>query len=265
MSVPEVWSEELRSAARPEPSGGVPWLLLHAFPLSSAIFDRLAPALLGRGERVLVADLPGLGRSPRPGTEPSMEAVGDALAAVLDAHDLPRARVLGISTGGYAALELARTRPDRVESLVLASTTPWRIEPDRPALRRETAATLEREHSTGSLADVPEAALGPTAHREQPALVSLVRDLVKRADPDGVAWMARAIAARHDTATVVTAFPREVHLLFGDEDTDTPPERATQIAALRPAHAPTRVTVLPGTGHLTVLERPREVVESLLG
>ncbi|WP_168929790.1 alpha/beta fold hydrolase [Nocardioides sp. GY 10127] len=265
MSTPRLWSTALSPDPRVLLAPDEPWLLLHAFPLGSAIFSRLVPALLGCGRRVLLADLPGLGASPVPSEEPTMDVVGDAVAAVLDAHEVEAAHVLGISTGGYAALEVTRTRPDRVAGLVLASTTPWRIEPDEPDVRRETARTVERDGSTASLADVPEAALGPTAHREQPDLVDLVAGLVAAADPAGVAWIARAIAARHDTADVVAAFPREVHLLFGAEDRDTPPARAEQIAALRPSGAPTRVTVLPATGHLTVLERPREVAESLLG
>jgi pimeloyl-ACP methyl ester carboxylesterase len=47
---------------------------------------------------------------------------GDA-AALLDALDVPRASVLGISLGGRIAMELALQHPDRVERLILASTS----------------------------------------------------------------------------------------------------------------------------------------------
>ncbi|MCM3517038.1 alpha/beta fold hydrolase [Nocardioides sp. P86] len=239
------------------------WLLLHAFPLSGRIFERLAP-LLAQGARVLVVDLPGLGRSAVPTAEASMDHAAAALLAVLDAAGVERADVLGISTGGYAALRLAGLAPQRVGRLVLASTTPWPIEPDVPAERRATAEEVETSRSTTSLLDSVEGGLGPTARREQPGLADLVRGLILGADPDGVAWVARAVAGRPDTSAVVAGHPREVVLLFGEEDEETPPERATQMARLRPDHLPTSLHVLPATGHLTVLERPAEVA-ALLG
>ena len=49
-----------------------------------------------------------------------------------------------------------------------------------------------------------------------------------------------------------------VLLLFGGEDTETPPQRALELAAVR-AGRPTRTVVLAATGHLTASERPAEV------
>ena len=48
-------------------------------------------------------------------------AVDDAVA-VLDAHGVPEAHVVGISMGGFAGLHLAMQHPERVRSLVAAGT-----------------------------------------------------------------------------------------------------------------------------------------------
>ena len=48
--------------------------------------------------------------------------------------------------------------------------------------------------------------------------------------------------------------------LFGEEDTATPPDRAHELAALRPD---AELVLLPATGHLTCLERPAEVAAAL--
>jgi pimeloyl-ACP methyl ester carboxylesterase len=80
--------------------------------------------------RVLAADLPGEpGRSApnRPSWQGS--AYAEWLEDVLDAHELAAATIVGLSQGGFTALKLAVTRPERVAALVLAS--PGGIVPDK--------------------------------------------------------------------------------------------------------------------------------------
>ncbi|KAA1374635.1 alpha/beta fold hydrolase [Aeromicrobium fastidiosum] len=234
-------------------------VLLHAFPLDSGTFDRLVPLLAGRA-RVVTIDLPGLGRSAVPTENPTMEAAATAVLDVMDALGLGRSVVLGISTGGYAALQLAAQAPERLAGLVLGSTTPHRVEPDVPDERLAVADEIESSGSTEAVADSADEGLGSTAHREQPELVDQLRRTIAAADPAGVAWMARAIAARHDTADVLATFEAPVVLLFGDEDEATPPARGDEMRALR-GGLPTRLVVLPETGHLTALESPQEVAD----
>jgi 3-oxoadipate enol-lactonase len=234
-------------------------VLLHAFPLDSTMFDDLVPLLAGTA-RVVTIDLPGLGRSPVPECEPSMDAVALAVLGVLDALDVDYAVVLGISTGGYAALQLASRAPERVSALVLGSTTSRRIEPDVPDERMRVADEIESSRSTDAVAGSADEGLGATAHRERPELVDRLRRTIAAADPDGVAWMARAIAARADTTAVLRDLDRPVVLLFGAEDEATPPERGDQMLLDR-ADRPGRLVVLPHTGHLTALEAPQQVAD----
>lgn len=78
---------------------------------------------LSRFARVILFDKPGTGLSdPIPAT-PTVEQRADDIVAVLDAVGSERAVVIGYSEGGFAAALLAATRPERVESLVLVSTT----------------------------------------------------------------------------------------------------------------------------------------------
>jgi len=239
-------------------------VLLHAFPLSSLIWHRLVPLL--DGVRVVSVDLPGLGRSVLAGEasdEPTMSSMAGAVLSVLDHLDVEEATILGISTGGYVALEMARTAPERVASLALASTTCWLIEPDLPAERREVADEIVRQRSIDPVLGSADAGLGRTARREQPDLHPFLVGLIEAADPEGVAWAARAIASRHDTEHVLRDMDRPVLLLFGAEDDATPPERGAAMQRLRGEDADTTLVVLEGTGHLSALEQPARVAAVL--
>ena len=237
-------------------------LLLHAFPLDSGMFDPLVP-LLTESARVVTVDLPGLGGSQVPDTEPSIDDIVDRAVRTLDDLDIKRTVVLGISTGGYVALQMAARAPDRVTALVLGSTSTHRTAPDVPDERLAVAADIERLHSTAPVADSADEGLGETAHRRQPTLVDALRRTITDADPRGVAWMARAIADRDDTTDVLRDFAGPVLLLFGAEDEATPPANGEEMLAVR-GDAPTRLVVLERTGHLTALESPEAVAAELL-
>jgi pimeloyl-ACP methyl ester carboxylesterase len=71
---------------------------------------------LGHRFRVISPDLRGFGESPLPSER---YADADDVAELLDHLDVADAAVVGSSTGGRVALELATRHPDRVNSLVL--------------------------------------------------------------------------------------------------------------------------------------------------
>ena len=71
--------------------------------------------------RVVAMDLPGHGAlADRPFT---MAAASDELARVIASAAGGRAIVVGLSLGGYVAMDLAATRPDLVRGLVLSGAT----------------------------------------------------------------------------------------------------------------------------------------------
>ncbi|MFY0407546.1 alpha/beta fold hydrolase [Solicola sp. PLA-1-18] len=237
-------------------------VLLHAFPLSSRTWEPLVEAL--DGVRVVLVDLPGLGRSPVPDGPATMAHARDLVLGVLDGIGVGRAVLHGVSTGGYVALAVAAHAPERVAGLALGSTTTRRIEPDVPDERLATADEVERSGSTGPVRGSADDGLGATAHRDQPHLVDLLRSIIDGADPRGVAWMARAIASRDDTTDALRDLERPVLLLFGDEDEGTPPVRGEEMRDARRPGSDTELVVLPGVGHLTGLEQPRRVADVLL-
>lgn len=72
---------------------------------------------------MLVPDLPGWGRSPRPPRALDVDELADALAQVLDAEDVRRTPVVANSFGCQVALALAAREPERVSALVLVGPT----------------------------------------------------------------------------------------------------------------------------------------------
>jgi pimeloyl-ACP methyl ester carboxylesterase len=95
------------------------FVLVHGLLMNRRMFERLAPALARRGNRVVCVDLLGHGRSDRPEDLRlySMPLFARQVAALLDHLEQPAAVVGGTSLGANVALELAVRDPERVRGL----------------------------------------------------------------------------------------------------------------------------------------------------
>ena len=99
---------------------GPPLVLLHGWSLDRRMFDLQMPAF-ALEYRVIRVDRRGFGRSSD--AEDLTWNAAD-LRAILDHLGIGRARVLGMSQGGFVALAFAIAYPDRVDRLVLHGSTP---------------------------------------------------------------------------------------------------------------------------------------------
>ena len=236
-----------------EAGAGRPVVLLHAFPLSSAMWLEQRN-VLGGTCRVITPDLRGFGGSPLGDDEPSLDAVADDVAAMLDGLDLERVVLGGLSMGGYAAMAFLRRHPGRVAALVLADTKASADGADAAANRERIAARLLADDSSEVLVeDVLPSLLGSTTTSDRPMVAGRVRALVEAAPPAAAAWAQRAMAARPDSLATLRAADVPALVLRGDEDAlSSQADTDAMVEALPQG----RLAVLPGAGHLSAVETP---------
>lgn len=127
---------ELAYALHGDPSSPAVVLLHGMGSLSSRVsWDAVVPDF-ARDHFVMVPDLRGHGRSPRPGRY-TMAEMADDVAALLDSLEVAGALVIGHSMGGVVAMMLAVRRPDLVGALVIEDAPPplppeYRVDPPIP-------------------------------------------------------------------------------------------------------------------------------------
>jgi pimeloyl-ACP methyl ester carboxylesterase len=92
-------------------------LLVHGFTLDRHLWDDVVPALAA-DIRVVCPDLRGFGESPPPIEGVPYTHSGD-LVALLDERGIDDVVIVGLSMGGWVALEFTLTYPARVRGLVL--------------------------------------------------------------------------------------------------------------------------------------------------
>jgi pimeloyl-ACP methyl ester carboxylesterase len=103
------------------PVGRPPVVLLHAWGESRRVFVRLLSYLPG-DVHSYAPDLRGHGDASKPESGYELPDLADDVVAFLDSRDVPSAVLVGASSGGYVAQQVAVAYPDRVAGLVLAGS-----------------------------------------------------------------------------------------------------------------------------------------------
>ncbi|HEX4974934.1 MAG TPA: pimeloyl-ACP methyl ester esterase BioH [Pseudomonadales bacterium] len=94
-------------------------VLLHGWGMSSLVWDGIMPELL-ENFRVTVIDLPGLGRSPLPGGDYTLDYLTNHVLAVA-----PKEAVwMGWSLGALVAMNIAIHYPERIKALISITSSP---------------------------------------------------------------------------------------------------------------------------------------------
>jgi pimeloyl-ACP methyl ester carboxylesterase len=232
---------------------GRPVVLLHAFPLSRAMWRPQLDALQA-DYRVLAPDLRGFGGSVGFPDAPGVDRLADDAAALLDELGIREPAVVGgLSMGGYVALAFARRHAGRLRGLILADT---RAEADDAEGRanRDKLIAFARDHTARDVAEqmLPKL-IGPEAAAHRPQVADEVRRIASEQSPAGVVGALKALRDRPDATPGLAAIRVPTLVLVGRDDAITPRAAAEAMAQRIP-----RATLaeIPGAGHLSNLERP---------
>ncbi|MDQ1586617.1 MAG: hypothetical protein QOH80_1982 [Actinomycetota bacterium] len=236
-----------------ESGQGAPLVLLHAFPLSCAMWLEQRNDLSDVC-RVITPDLRGFGGSRLGNDDPSLDHMADDVAAVLDRMSLDKVVLGGLSMGGYVVMALLRRHPDRVRGLVLADTKAGADAPPAREKRIRIAGTLDEEGSPRVLVEeVLPGLCGDTTRRERPLVLGRVKALVEAAPPPAAAWAQRAMAARTDALDTLRGISVPALVIRGEEDELS---SAEDVSAMVDALPDGRLVTVPGAGHLSAVEVP---------
>lgn len=236
-------------------------VLLHGYLESMYVWDDFVPLLTSKA-RVITVDIPGHGISEVKGEIHTMEMVADTLRDMLDALEIDKVTMVGHSMGGYISLAFCARYKERLDGLVLLSSSPFPdTELKRENRRREIA--LVKAGKKDALARVaPET--GFATHNRQ-RLKDYIDDLVECVhitEDEGIVALLNGMIERVDQNQMLAECGVPQLFILGKHDQYIPVEAAEEFIKLNPQ---AEIAWLEQSGHMGFIEEPEACAEALLG
>lgn len=256
-----------------DPASGTPVVYLHGAAGTWTTFRSLLSRELN-ADRVLI-DLPGWGESTAGARleDFGVETMGRAVVGILDSLGYRRWNLVGHSMGGFLALHLAATWPERAASVAAVSATTFAVSetargPLRSlsgfpgfvgmllAMRSMAALGASGQALIRAIGRTPLMALLLSPLFADPSAVRghVVRRLARDARP--ASFDAAVRAAAHYDFGQWRAIRCPVLATRGDRDVFTPPSDLFRLSDLVP-HV--RLATIPRCGHFANIEQPEHL------
>ncbi len=230
----------------------LPLVLLHGFCEDSSVWDPMLPFL---GDTpVWRMDLPGFGGSDLPAV-PGMGAYAADVRAALQALGIARCVLAGHSMGGYTALAFANTYPEMLAGISIVHAHPYSDTLERIEVRRRGIEMVQAGKKDLYVAQVIPGLFAPLFAQSHPQTVDALVQRGRQQLAEGIVAALEGMIERSEHLVTLRDSPFPVQFVLGDQDAIIPLEDALAAATL-PSTADIRV--LPGVGHLGMIEQPQQ-------
>jgi 3-oxoadipate enol-lactonase len=238
---------------------GPPVVLLHPFPVNHEFWLPVAQALETR-YRLVLPDLRGHGDSGVGEGPATMDKHAADIARVMDAADVGRAPLIGVSIGGYALFEFWRRHRGRVAGLGLCNTKAPADSAEARGGRLQAADDVLERGTEPFFESMVQRVLGKTTREMRPGLADGALRMMRKMAPEGVAQVQRGMAMRPDSMDTLKTINVPTLVITGDEDVFT---GVNEAELMRQHISGSQLRVIPKAGHYSPWEQPDEVVKLL--
>jgi len=237
----------------------IPIIFIHGFPFNKETWQPQVEFLRAR-HRVIAYDIRGFGKSTSGKEESSIGLFADDLIDFMDALQIKKAIVCGLSMGGYILLNAAHRYPERFEGLVLCDT---QCNPDTAEGREKRFDSIKKIEAEG-LGDYADASVKnlfcKNTFDNNKKLVSDIHETILTTSPNAITSTLSALANRSDTCPILSEISLMTLIICGKEDVITPPAKAE---ILNTGIKNSSLVIIEEAGHLSNLEQVDEFNHAL--
>ncbi len=216
---------------------GEPLLLHHGAESHQGQYAIFAP-LLATGIRAVSYDQRDVGDAESVDADYTMADLADDCVGLMDALEIERAHIMGISFGGAVALHVGLRHPDRAQSLIVGAA-PASFAPPTGFLAEVMAVSPEER---GAL--MRDASLSPEAQQDSWLMANLAS--LGRGTVTALGSRRRAALEGHDLEGRLAGITAPILLVYGELDPIAPPEAGRALHAQLPQ---SELVVLEGARH----------------
>jgi 3-oxoadipate enol-lactonase len=240
--------------------GSTPIICLHGFPFDKTMWKGQLDFLESQN-RIIVYDIRGFGKSIDETSYLSIDLFSEDLIAFMNALNIDKAIICGLSMGGFIALNALKRFPDRFEALILCDT---QCIADSPEVHEKRYEIIDEINING-VANFNERFIKSVFHKDsitnKKELVEKLRGVVFANSENIIKKGLVALAERSETCSTFYEIAIPTLIICGSEDEVTP---LVQSESMLSTIKDSILHVIHNAGHVSNLEQPQEFNEQLL-
>jgi pimeloyl-ACP methyl ester carboxylesterase len=226
-------------------------VLIHGHPFDSSMWDYQVEAL--KDFRLIIPDLKGYGKTDYRFEKIYIEEQALDLAILLDALQIDKVNLIGLSMGGQIAVEFCRLFPARASSLILCDGNPGAEDAISYTNRLKLAERIDAIGMTEYTKQEIHKYLSLSTIENNPAVYKHLYRMMTNTPKEGVIASHKGRAERRDNYGYLRQIPCRVLVVVGEDDFFTPVEEMREIAALIPD---SEFEIISNSGHMPNMEQP---------
>lgn len=258
---------------------GVPVVLMNAYPVDHRMWDVCAKALADFADLddvppfpIWAPDMAGSGQSPVPseadsGPRMANGAYSEALDRLAESYvDLVKAAGydtaiwVGLSMGGYVAMDIQRLHPEAVAGLALCDTMAASDGTGGEG-RLTMANAAEETDSVEPVMHFARPAEGDSTVKRSLEFIQTMTEWISEQSPAGLAWRQRMTYGRPEMGEVPATITVPTVVVSGEND---PTSNPSVMKPLAEKIAGAEFVAIPDCGHFSAVEHPDTVARALL-
>lgn len=235
-------------------------VLLHGYLESMLVWEEFVPLLYGHA-RVVTLDLPGHGISEVKGEVHTMDFLADTVAAMLDKLGIERCTVVGHSMGGYVSLALCERHPEKLDGIVLLSSTPNADSDEKREARKRETELVKAGKKDLLARTASSAGFAKENRRAMQAHIDDLEQIAHLTEDAGITALLAGMMQRRDMNDMLRKSKVRQLFILGCRDEYIPEDAALRMIE---SHPQARVVRLERSGHQGFMEQPEECAAAII-
>ncbi len=230
-------------------------LLVHGFCENNTIWEDFVP-ILAQKYRVIVPDLGGFGNSAELLPEDvQIDDLALQLKSLLDSLNIKKCIYIGHSLGGYVGLSLAEHFPEYLEGLCLFNSTALADSEAKKRSRNHTTFFVQKNGVKPFAEDFSAMMFFAGRREELHQKIEYIKESVRNTPENSILQCTIALRDRPDRTHILPKLKFPMMYIIGRDDASIPFDTYEK-QILMPKNC--TIHILENTGHVAMLERPKE-------
>lgn len=229
-------------------------IFIHGFPLNKSMWDGQLEVLKDK-YRVIAYDIRGHGNSDEGNEAFSVDLFVNDLICFMDALEIDKTILCGLSLGGTIALNAAESHPERFYALILSDTTCQAETPEAKEKRLKTIDSIRKNGVEKYAAESLKNLFTPDSFNTKTEEIETVREMIIKTTKHSLCNTLLAISLHRETCSKLQELKIPALIMVGKEDQITPPDTAR---LMNENFKDSVMYIIGHASHLSNLENPGE-------